>query len=78
MHHDFTLEGTTNERGWIRDKALEEITELRLKDSEGKITSESVRNLEEVIEIIRNKSINLQIDAKYYDGDILAEKLVQS
>ena len=77
LHHDSTLERTTNGRGWIRDKTLEEIKELRLKNLEGKITSESIPTLEEVMEIMRKQNINLQIDAKYYDSDIFAEMLVQ-
>lgn len=77
LHHDSTLERTTNGRGWIRDKTLEEIKELKLKDLEGKITSESIPTLEEVMEIMRKQNINLQIDAKYYDSDIFAEMLVQ-
>lgn len=45
LHHDSTLERTTNERGWIRDKTLKEIRKLRLKYPEGIITSESVPTL---------------------------------
>ena len=77
LHHDSTLERTTNGRGWIRDKTLEVIRELKLKDLEGKITSESIPTLEEVMEIMRKQNINLQIDAKYYDSDIFAQNLVQ-
>ena len=77
LHHDSTLERTTNGRGWIRDKPLEEIRKLRLKDLEGNTTSESIPTLEEVMEIVIKKGVNLQIDTKYYDSDILAKNLVQ-
>ena len=78
LHHDSTLERTTNGTGSIRDNTLEEIRELRLKDLQGNIISESVPTFEEVIEIMRKESINLQIDAKYYDSDIIAETLARS
>lgn len=75
--HDPDLERTTNGSGWIRDKTLKEIRKLRLKYPEGIITSESVPTLEEVLEIMRKQSTNLQIDAKYYDSDIIVEELLQ-
>ena len=65
--HDPDLERTTNGRGWVRDKTLKEIKELCLKNPEGKITSESLPTLDEVMEIMRKQSTNLQIDVKYYD-----------
>jgi len=77
LHHDSLLDRTTNGRGWIRDKTIKEIKELKLKDLEGNITLESLPTLEEVIEIMRRQSINLQIDAKYYDSEIIAETLLQ-
>lgn len=75
--HDPDLERTTNGRGWVRDKTLKEIKELRLKNPEGKITSESLPTLDEVMEIMRKQSTDLQIDAKYYDSDIIIEALLQ-
>lgn len=75
--HDPDLERTTNGSGWIRDKTLKEIKALRLKNQDGKISSESLPTLEEVLEIMRKRSTDLQIDAKYYDSDIIAETLVQ-
>ena len=75
--HDPDLERTTNGSGWIRDKTLKEIKALRLKNQDGKISSESLPTLEEVLEIMRKRSKDLQIDAKYYDSDIIAETLVQ-
>ncbi len=75
--HDSTLERTTNGRGWVRDKTLKEIRELRLKYPGGKITSERVPTLEEVLEIMSKQSTNLQVDAKYYDSDIIVETVVQ-
>jgi len=51
--------------------------ELRLKNPEGKITSEILPALDEVMEIMRKQSTNLQIDAKYYDSDIIVEALQQ-
>ena len=75
--HDPDLERTTNRKGWVRDKTLKEISESRLKNPEGKITSESLPALDEVMEIMRKQSTNLQIDAKYYDSDIIVEALLQ-
>ncbi len=75
--HDPDLERTTNGRGWVRDKTLKEIRGLRLKNPEGKITSESLPSLDEVMEIMRKQSTDLQIDAKYYDSDIIVEALLQ-
>lgn len=75
--HDPDLERTTNGRGWVRDKTLKEIRGLRLINPEGKITSESLPSLDEVMEIMRKQSTDLQIDAKYYDSDIIVEALLQ-
>jgi glycerophosphoryl diester phosphodiesterase len=75
--HDPDLERTTNGRGCIRDKTLKEIKELRLKNYEGKVTPESLPALAEVMEIMRKQSTDLQIDAKYYDSDIIVEALLQ-
>lgn len=75
--HDPDLERATNGRGLVRDKTLKDIKELRLKNPEGKITSESLPTLDEVVEIMRKQSTDLQIDAKYYDSDIIVEALLQ-
>ncbi len=75
--HDPDLERTTNGRGWVRDKTLREIKELCLKNPEGKITSESLPALDEVMEIMKKQNTDLQIDAKYYDSYKIVEALLQ-
>ena len=75
--HDPDLERTTNGRGWVRNKTLKEIKELCLKNPKGKITSESLPALDEVMEIMKKHSTDLQIDAKYYDSYKIVEALLQ-
>jgi len=75
--HDPDLERTTNGKGWVRDKTLKEIRELRLKNPEGKITSESLPALDEVMEIMKKQNTDLQIDAKYYDSYKIVEAILQ-
>lgn len=46
--HDPDLERTTNGKGWVRDKTRKKIKELRLKNTEGKITSTNLKFLKKV------------------------------
>lgn len=46
--HDPTLERTTSGQGPVRDKSLEELKALRLKDHAGALTAETIPTLDEV------------------------------
>lgn len=63
VHHDTTLERTTNGSGKLADKTLAELKQLRLKDSDGNVTDEVMPTLDEVIEWARGKTI-LVLDQK--------------
>ncbi|MGB2864832.1 MAG: glycerophosphodiester phosphodiesterase family protein [Sedimentisphaerales bacterium] len=63
VHHDATLERTTTGKGRVSDLTLQELKELRLKDTEGVVTEFQIPTLDEVLQWARGKTI-LMLDQK--------------
>ena len=63
IHHDATLDRTTNGHGPIKEKTLAELRELRLKDINGDLTDHPIPTLSEVFQWARGRAI-LVIDQK--------------
>ena len=63
VHHDATLERTTTGKGRVAELTLQELKELRLKDTEGLVTEFQIPTLDEVLEWARGKTI-LVLDQK--------------
>ena len=57
IHHDATLERTTTGRGRVAEWTLQELRELRLKDSRGAVTELKVPTLDEVLQWARGKTV---------------------
>lgn len=63
VHHDATLERTTTGKGRVADMTLQELKELRLKDTEGAVTAFQIPTLDEVLQWARGKTV-LVLDQK--------------
>jgi glycerophosphoryl diester phosphodiesterase len=63
VHHDATLERTTNGTGRLVDKSLDEIRAVKLKDAMGSVTEFQVPTLDEVLVWAKGKTI-LVLDQK--------------
>jgi len=63
VHHDATLDRTTTGTGKVADKTLQELKQLRLKDSEGNVTDFRIPTLDEVFVWAKEKTI-LVLDQK--------------
>jgi glycerophosphoryl diester phosphodiesterase len=63
VHHDATLERTTTGRGRLTDFTLQELKQLRLKDTAGNVTEFQIPTLDEALEWARGKTI-LVLDQK--------------
>jgi glycerophosphoryl diester phosphodiesterase len=63
LHHDATLDRTTNGRGPVADHTRAELKALRLKDPEGNLTEYVMPTLDEALEWARGKTI-LVLDQK--------------
>ena len=63
VHHDVTLERTTTGEGRVADMTLQELKELRLKDTEGIVTDFQIPTLDEVLQWARGKTV-LVLDQK--------------
>jgi glycerophosphoryl diester phosphodiesterase len=63
LHHDDTLERTTDGNGKLSECTLKELKRLRLKDPEGNLTEFVIPTLDEVLEWARGKTI-LLLDQK--------------
>jgi len=63
VHHDTTLERTTTGKGPVAEMTLQDLKELRLKDTEGLVTEFQIPTLDEVINWARGKTI-LVLDQK--------------
>ncbi|MDR6197666.1 glycerophosphodiester phosphodiesterase family protein [Siphonobacter sp. SORGH_AS_0500] len=61
--HDRTLNRTTNGRGNAEEYTLAELNTLYLKDSQGKLTSERIPTLEELLRLAKGK-IYIDLDLK--------------
>ncbi|TWU31987.1 sulfatase-like hydrolase/transferase [Novipirellula artificiosorum] len=73
IHHDASLDRTTTGSGLVSDHTLDELRQLRLKDTKGNVTLFQIPTLDEAIEWARGKTI-LVLDQK----DVPLESRVQS
>lgn len=74
LMHDATLDRTSNGRGKVSDYTLEEIRKLKLKDTKGNITSESIPTLDEALEWAKGKTV-LIVDMKDVPVDARVRKI---
>ncbi|MCP4609658.1 MAG: glycerophosphodiester phosphodiesterase family protein [Planctomycetes bacterium] len=74
VHHDATLERTTNGKGRVAELTLEELKELRLKDTEGIVTEFQIPTLDDVLQWARCKTI-LVLDQKDVPVEVRARKI---
>jgi glycerophosphoryl diester phosphodiesterase len=63
VHHDPTLERTTTGKGRLTDFSLDELKQLKLKDTLGSVTEQRMPTLDEVLEWGRGKTV-LVLDQK--------------
>jgi glycerophosphoryl diester phosphodiesterase len=63
LHHDPSVERTTNGKGKVVDLTLAELKQLKLKDTEGNETAFSIPTLDEALEWARGRTI-LVLDQK--------------
>ena len=76
LHHDATLDRTTSGTGPLSDRTLQELRQLRLKDSEGQLTDYSMPTLDEALEWARGKTIVI-LDKKDVPVDVCVKKIQQ-
>jgi glycerophosphoryl diester phosphodiesterase len=62
VHHDDTLDRTTNSTGKIADKTWDELSQVRTKEGD------PLPRLQDILELIRNRDIEIQIELKNH-GD---------
>ena len=72
--HDPTLDRTSNGHGKISDHTLDELIQLRLKDTEGNLTNERMPTFDEVLEWAKGKTM-LMIDAKEVPIEVRVKKV---
>ena len=74
VHHDATLERTTTGKGRVAELTLQELKELRLKDTEGLVTEFQIPTLDEVLQWARGKTV-LVLDQKDVPAEVRARKI---
>ncbi len=76
VHHDTTLERTTTGKGPVSEMTLQDLKELRLKDTEGFVTEFQIPTLDDVLQWARGKTI-LVLDQKDVPVEVRAGKIEQ-
>jgi glycerophosphoryl diester phosphodiesterase len=76
LHHDPTLERTTNGTGPVVDHTWQELKALRLRDTEGTITDYSIPTLDEALQWARGRTI-LVLDQKDVPVEARARKVAE-
>jgi glycerophosphoryl diester phosphodiesterase len=74
VHHDATLERTTTGKGRVAELTLQELKELRLKDTEGVVTEFQIPTLDDVLQWARGKTI-LVLDQKNVPVEVRVRKV---
>jgi len=74
LHHDASLERTTTGSGPVGARTLRELKQLRLKDSEGRITEHRIPTLDETLQWARGKTI-VVLDKKDVPVEICVKKI---
>lgn len=77
LMHDATLDRTTNGTGKVADHTLEEISALRLKDTEGNLTDYRIPTLDEALQWAKGKTI-LVIDQKDVPMEARVKKILEN
>ena len=75
LMHDVTLDRTTNGQGRVIDYTLEELKELRLKDTGGNITPYQIPTLDEALQWAKGKTV-LVIDEKDVPMETRVKKIL--
>jgi len=76
VHHDATLERTTTGKGRVVELTLQELKELRLKDTEGLVTEFQIPTLDEALQWARGKTV-LVLDQKDVPVEARIRKIEQ-
>lgn len=74
LMHDATLNRTSNGQGKVSDYTLDDIRKLKLKDTEGNLTSHNIPTLDETLEWAKGKTI-LLLDSKDVPVDARVQKI---
>ena len=74
LNHDPTLDRTTTGTGPVAERTLSELKQLRLKDSERKVTEHQITTLDEALEWARGKTI-LILDRKKVSVETCVEQI---
>ncbi len=74
LMHDATLDRTSNGHGKVSDYTLAELRKLKLKDTEGNITSKRIPTLDEALEWAKGRTI-LMVDQKDVSTDVRVKKI---
>jgi glycerophosphoryl diester phosphodiesterase len=74
IHHDTKLDRTTTGKGLVAEMTLQELKELRLKDTEGLVTEFQIPTLDDVLQWARGKTI-LVLDQKDVPIEVCVRKV---
>ncbi len=74
--HDATVDATTNGRGRISRMSLREVQALRVVDNAGRVTSDSIPTLEQVLQLAKGRC-RVLVEVKRSSGAGLEERLVE-
>jgi glycerophosphoryl diester phosphodiesterase len=74
LMHDPTLDRTSNGHGKVSDHTLAEIRQLKLKDTEGNLTNESIPTFDEVLEWAKGRTV-LMVDMKDVSIEVRVKKI---
>lgn len=74
LMHDPTLDRTSSGHGKVSDHTLAEIKQMRLKDTEGNLTSQPIPTFDEVLEWAKGKTI-LMVDQKDVSAEVRVQKI---
>ena len=74
VHHDTKLDRTTTGKGRVVELTLQELKELRLKDTEGLVTEFQIPTIDDVLQWARGKTI-LVLDQKDVPIEVCVRKI---
>ena len=74
LHHDSTLDRTTNGTGPVVDRTLKELKQLHLKDNDGNVTEYRMPTLDQALRWARGKTIVI-LDKKQVPVEVCVQKI---